>query len=57
MVTMLTAVVVIFVVTVSNVVLLLPFGIAFFAFDDGNAGVGHQRVIQMAKYLNLCKSS
>ena len=49
MVTMLTAVVVILVVTVSNVVLLLPFGIAFFAFDDGNSGVEPHRVIKMAK--------
>ena len=44
MVTLLTAAIVILVVTVSNVVLLLPFGIAYFSIDDGNARVEPQKV-------------
>ena len=44
MVTLLTAAIVILVVTVSNVVLLLPFGIAFFTSDDDITRVEPQKV-------------
>ena len=53
MVTLLITAIVILVVTVSNVVVLLPFGIAFFTLNDGNARVEPQKVKKIAKYPNV----
>ena len=42
MATVFTALAVIIVVTISNVVLLLPFGIVLFTFEDDSGGKDYQ---------------